>query len=433
MLSLRARLLVAASFVLAAFVGLCGAALESAFRSSALEAQQEKLEGLVYAMLGAAEPTAGGLITIDPEKLPDPRLRRPQSGLDAALLDEHGQSVWQSPGFVRENLALQAPEIGQFRFETQESPALFTLSFGLRWIDVQDQARRYTIVVVQDTAAYEQQINTFRRTLGIWLVGSALLLLVTLIALQAWGLRPLRRLARELREIEESRKDRLDTRYPQELAPLADALNAMIVAERSQQTRYRNALADLAHSMKTPLAVLRGAGGDAQTQEQVSRMQHLVDYQLRRAATAGSRVLSEPIALRPLAEKITAALAKVYADKHLQFDIAIDATLRLRADQGDLYELLGNLLDNAAKYGHRRVRVAAQTQPHRTLLTVEDDGPGFPADAQKLLARGVRADTQTAGQGIGLAAVADLVQAYEGRITLERSQTLGGGRVVLTI
>lgn len=433
MLSLRARLIVAASLVLTAFVALCGAALENAFRNSALQAQQEKLEGLVYAMLGAAEPTAGGLITIDPEKLPDPRLQRPQSGLDAALLDEHGQSVWQSPGFVRESLALHPPAIGQFHFQMQESPALFTLSFGLRWIDVRDETRRFTVVVTQDTHAYEQQISIFRRTLGIWLVGSAIVLLMILIAVQAWGLRPLRRLARELREIEDSRKDRLETGYPHELAPLADALNAMLVAERSQQTRYRNALGDLAHSLKTPLAVLRGMGGDVQAQEQVSRMQHLVDYQLRRAATAGSRVLSEPVALRPLADKIVAALGKVYADKRLQFSVEIDSALRLRADQGDLYELLGNLLDNAAKYGRSRIRISAQAQRNRVTLIVEDDGSGFPEAPEHLLQRGVRADNQTQGQGIGLAAVAEILKAYEGRIALERSETLGGARVTLTL
>ncbi|HVT35633.1 MAG TPA: ATP-binding protein, partial [Nevskiaceae bacterium] len=105
----------------------------------------------------------------------------------------------------------------------------------------------------------------------------------------------------------------------------------------------------------------------------------------------------------------------------------------IRADEGDLYELFGNLLDNAAKWCRHQVRVVAAHQGNRVHLLVEDDGAGFPEDAEALLERGVRADTRVAGQGIGLSAVAELVAAYEGRITLGRSATLGGALVEITL
>src|ERR1043166_596110 len=162
--------------------------------------------------------------------------------------------------------------------------------------------------------------------------------------------------------------------------------------------------------------------------EQIDRMQHIVDHQLRRAAAAGSRTLSEPVALAPLAEKIRGALSKVYASKQLSFDLKVPASLRLRADEGDLYELLGNLLDNACKWARSKVSLQAEDGARRVIIAVDDDGKGFPEDVEALAQRGVRADNKVEGQGIGLASVAELVKAYNGEMQLLASP-LGGSRV----
>jgi len=151
---------------------------------------------------------------------------------------------------------------------------------------------------------------------------------------------------------------------------------------------------------------------------------------LKRAATVGSRTLAEPTAIRPLAEKISGALVKVYHQRRIAFEIDIPAELRLRADAGDLYELVGNLLDNACKYGDSCVKISARRERREVVLTVEDDGPGFPEEAAHLLERGIRADTRHEGQGLGLGAVKDIVDAYQGQLKLEQS-ALGGGRVVV--
>lgn len=437
MISLRARQLFAASLVLTAFIALCGAGLEQAFNSSALQAEEDKLQGLAYALLGAAEANANGDLGIPETRLPDPRLASPQSGLQAAIVNERGGLIWGSPSLADDwPLTLAPQEVGTWKF--QEQSDWFTLTFGLRWLDRADAPRRYTLLIIENNVAFKAQLRTYRRTLWGWLGGAALALLAAQLMVLRWSLKPLRKLAKELQDIEADQQGSIEATYPSELTPLTDALNSMIQAERNQQTRYRNALGDLAHSLKTPLAVLHGVTdedvGDhhlkKKLREPLSRIQDITDYQLRKAATAGRRTLSGPVAMRPLAEKISGALQKVYADKNIKFSINIDPNLRVRADEGDLYELLGNLLDNASKWCKSRVQISAKLSRRNVELIVEDDGPGFPENAETLLQRGVRADNQTPGQGIGLAAVNDLIGVYDGKIELERS-TLGGGRVLI--
>jgi two-component system sensor histidine kinase PhoQ len=443
MKSLRTRMLVVASFVLVIFMVLCGAGLEQAFRSSAEQVQHDKMQGLVYALLGAAESSESGGLTIPSGALPDSRLSRVDSGLDALIFDDHGTLVWSSPGFTGSIPPVQAPQLGNTIF--RDLGADFVLTYGFRWVG--DSAlqlfgstpkpRRYTIAIIEDKTAYRAQLAAFRQTLWIGLGSSSIALILVQIMVLSWGLSPLRRLASEVHRIEAGLQPRLASSYPTELMPLAEGLNAMIQSERSQQTRYRNALGDLAHSLKTPLAVLRGVVEvippsygklRRQFEEPLQRLQDITDYQLKRAGTAGRRTLSEPIAPRPIAERTIAALTKVYASKLIDFSNEIPEKLRLRIDDGDLYELFGNLLDNAAKYCTRQVRIAATVSERRVQIHIDDDGPGFPPDAEALLTRGVRADSLTPGQGIGLAQVADIVELNDGSIELQRSE-LGGGRV----
>ncbi len=438
--SLRVRLLISTVAILAAFGGLSGLTLERAFASGLLQAQQDKLQTLVYSLLGAASPAIDGDLTIASEAIPDPRLRQPLSGLEAALFNEEGIIVWSSSGDFLRLPPPDMPLVGEWQFRRLAEPRAFSLSFGLRWIDTADDPRRYTVVVLEDAAAFDRQLSVFRNTLWAWLVALLVALTAGLLTLMRWGLSPLRRLGTELQAIESGRQQQIDGRYPEELQPLTRDLNAMIVNERHQQTRYRNALGDLAHSLKTPLAVLRGLGTEPdlaephrrQLDEQVGRMLHIVDHQLQRAAAAGSRTLTEPVALRPLADKLLAALSKVYADKQLRFTNRVDPALQIRADQGDLYELLGNLLDNAAKYGRDEVSIDAGIRDGNYVITVDDGGPGFPPDATALIERGARADTREPGQGLGLAAVSDIIGAYGGTLALLRS-TLGGARVEVTL
>lgn len=435
MFSLRLRLLLATSLTLAFFLAFGGLSLNRAFEASARQAQMERMQAISYALLGGAEPNEYDELSFANDKLPDTRLQQPQSGLEAALFGDSAGLLWGSPSLGDDIPTPATQPVGEWRFE--KIAQRFVLLFGLSYASDAGAVRHYTLMLAENSAQYESQIQAYRRTLYTWLGGGAAALLLLQGAVMRWSLRPLRRLVRELGEIERGERERIESQYPSELQPLTEGLNAMIVNERSQQGRYRNALGDLAHSLKTPLAVLHGIAERPQVAdqqpllaEQVARMDHIVQHQLKRAATMGSRTLAEPSALRPLVEKITGALLKVYHPRQISFEIHIAASLRLRANAGDLYELMGNLLDNACKYGKNRVRVSARRDQREVILSVEDDGAGFPTETSHLLERGIRADTRLEGQGLGLGAVKDIVDAYQGQITLERS-ALGGGKVSL--
>lgn len=439
-MSLRLRLLIAASLTLVVFIALCGFSLDRAFATSARQAQLERMQGLTYALLAGAEPNAYGDLRLSAERLPDTRLENPQSGLEAALFSDRSALLWGSPS-LRDNVPTPPLQpVGEWRFETLEDR--FVLLFGMRYADESTGSRRYTLMLMEDSRAYRGQLGTFRRTLWLWLGGASALLLLTQGLVLRWSLRPLRRLVGELQDVERGGRVQIEGSYPDELRPLTQGLNTMIAAERNRQTRYRNSLGDLAHSLKTPLAVLRGVAERPQAidsprllDEQLQRMQHIVDLQLHRAVSrGGSRALAEAVPVKPLAEKIAAALAKVYAGRNPQHEIVVPPTLRARTDQGDLYELIGNLLDNATKYGRGRVRLTGDRPRENQLrLVVEDDGPGFPGSAESLLERGARADSREDGQGLGLSAVRDIVEAYGGTVELARSEKLGGAAVRVTL
>ena len=212
-----------------------------------------------------------------------------------------------------------------------------------------------------------------------------------------WGLRPLRRAADEITRLEQGLQEQISGDYPTELKRLTENLNTLLTHERAQQKRYRDALADLAHSLKTPLALVRAALSEARPEpnlsrnldEQIEHMDRIVAYHLQRAAASGrsGMVVAQPVL--PAVERVLKALAKVYADKRIETAIAVDARLRFRGDEGDLTELLGNVLDNAFKWARSRVRVTASLSETRLTLTVEDDGPGIP-EARRAARTGTR-------------------------------------------
>ncbi|MDN5850332.1 MAG: ATP-binding protein [Nitrococcus sp.] len=444
MRSLRTRLLLAVTCVLIVFIAATGLALDHAVHERTLHAERDKLQGLLYAVLGAAEMGPGNAITVDMAQLPEERLAQPQSGLYALLLDADGKVIWQSPSLLFVPATVVAPAVGQWRFQNVQNVGfgpLFALSFGIRWLGENTGGQRYTVVALEDRRDFDVQIRQFRANLWLWLIGAAALLLVVQLLVLRWGLRPLARLMKELRDIEAGERETIGLAYPDELQPLAAALNAMLENERRQRARYRNALADLAHSLKTPLSVLQGIaernerGGEQRrvALEQLHRMGASVDYQLKRAGAAGPEVLRRPIPLRPVVERLIGALEKVYRDKTLHFKLQMSSTLALRADEDDLMEMLGNLLDNAAKWAQKHVGISAERSAEQWVIQVDDDGPGFPAEALvSLRERGARADTRTEGQGIGLAVVDELVQSYGGTLSAERS-ALGGARLVIRI
>jgi len=440
--SLRARLLAATGIVLIAFVAFTGFALERAVRERAELAERDKLQGLSYALLGSAEITNSGEFRLSARSLPDGALGRPGSGLYAMAVDEDGEVLWRSPSLLDRIPLPQPPAVGETRYANISTPAgaeWQTLAFGIRWVVDSGESFRYTLIVAEDSRPFYAQLERFRSVLWAWLTFAAVILLFLQLAILQWGLSPLRRVTRALAEIESGEKPRIEGDYPAEIRPLVFNLNAMLASERQRLKRYRNALGDLAHSLKTPIAVMRGLVDNEalppehrkQLRGQVGRVNEIVDYQLQRAAAAGKRTLAPPVALRPIAEKIVGALGKVYYDANISFKVSIPPVLKLAVDDGDLTEIMGNLLDNAAKYGKGEVEVSARKRRGQVEINIDDNGPGFPEkDRIALLERGVRADTRREGQGIGLAVTGEIVQAYDGTIKLGSSPQ-NGGRIQL--
>jgi two-component system sensor histidine kinase PhoQ len=287
--------------------------------------------------------------------------------------------------------------------------------------------------VVEDKAEFDREVGAFARTLWTWLGGAAALLLVSQTLLLEWGLAPLRRVAREVRGIERGDQAEIEGRYPTEITALTNNLNALITQERLRQTRYREALSFLAHSLKTPLAVLRNALGEPAllpeaVSQQVARMDDIVQHQLARAAAGGSSRFAPHLPLADVVQRIRDSLAKVYADKALVVSIDIvPPELAWRIDEGDAFEMFGNVMDNAAKWAKQRVAVSARREGNRLHIRVDDDGAGF-SDTHAILQLHVRGDEKVPGHGVGLAVVNELVASHDGELSLSRSE-LGGARV----
>ena len=239
--------------------------------------------------------------------------------------------------------------------------------------------------------------------------------------------------------------ERLGEGWPRELVGVAHNLNALLRVEHERLARYRNTVGNLAHSLKTPLSVMRGALGAGPAvdrpliEAQLDRMQDIVRHQLDRAAAAAAAPVVGTVALAvaPALQELAAALVKVHAERGLAISVEAAAELAYPLERGDLLEIAGNLADNACKWARRAVRIEAREWPGADwrrpglVLSVSDDGPGIPADERdRVRARGVRLDERVPGQGLGLAMVDDLVKAYGGTFELATSATGGLEAVV---
>ena len=442
-LSLHSRLVLAASVILAAFFGFTGLVLEQAYRNSAEQAVRDRLEGQVIALIAAIEPHRDGSVYLA-NALAEGRFFTVASGLFGQVQRNGGGVGWQSPSLEKQTLDI-GPGLarGKQRFAVIQHAGepLFVYSLGVSWDEHAPFRQSYTFSVAESQRSYQQQLAAYHR-LGAVAFG----LLVIQGSILRWGLAPLRRLESDLADIETNRQTVLQGHYPKELRGLTNNLNALLATQRSRLQRYRHALGDLAHSLKTPLALLSGLAESRTTpaeqnrliQEQTERMSRIVDYQLHRAAASGRTILSGPVVLQDLADKVLAALDKVYASKGVVRECNIEAGLISHADYDDLMEVLGNLLDNAYKWCRQRVALSVTVIDDESSpgieVCVEDDGDGIDdAMREHVLQRGNRADESTSGHGIGLAVVQNIAEAYGGTIMISQGDRWHGARVCVCL
>lgn len=443
-LSLRARLLWVSLSLLLLFLSLTAWVLDQAFVRSIENNARSQLQLHVYALLTAAEQVDGKLIL--PEVLQEPRFNQLNTGLYGWVVDKQQNQLWQSASAMADALT-RVPQLQpgdrEFALVNQTGANRYQLAFAVVWEGSSGRDHEYTFVVAEDAELYGSQISGFRRALWGWLSAMAAVLLLVQFGITTWGLGPLREMAFNLGRIEKGEAERLEGEYPKELSGVVTNLNLLIDHERRQRERYKNSLGDLAHSLKTPLAVIKGGinltRDEAELKklinEQTQRMDDIVAYQLKRAMAASPANLAKKVALQPLVERIGRALEKVYRDKSVTLENRLSKELVAGGDESDFYEVLGNVLDNAFKHCHSRVRVSQrlELQDNKPLVVVqvEDDGPGIPEGQHtEVLNRGIRADTSVPGQGIGLSVVKDIVQGYGGDVRVARSD-LGGAAIFL--
>ena len=258
------------------------------------------------------------------------------------------------------------------------------------------------------------------------------------------GLTGISQLHGRLAAVRSGRSTRLEGRYVPEVQPLVDNLNALL-EHREQAVRRAVAKAgDLAHGLKTPLAVIASeaeraaAGGDPEPAsailQQVDRMRRQIDYHLAHArAAASGAVAGARCSVRESAEGLARTLLRLHADRRLTLDVRVPASHAAAVQREDLDEMLGNLLDNACTWTRERIIVDSVDEGFRVVVAVDDDGAGLAASMREaVLGRGVRADERAPGSGLGLAIVRDLAEVYGGTITLQQSP-LGGLRATLTL
>jgi two-component system sensor histidine kinase PhoQ len=428
-------------------LGLSATILNNAYERSLIAAQKSALRSQIYLLLDAAEPAENGIFLAT--NLPEPRYSTVSSGLVGWIETSDHKVEWRSRSGELLDLNLVPRPNSEFNPGSERffdyriaDKNYFAISYDTIW-DVHDRDLGFRFIVMQDQEPMNTELRVYQKRLWQWLGGMALLLILVQTLIARWGLSPLRRLATDLESIESGQQQNLQGIYPAEIQPVTNNLNRVLSSEQQQRDRYRNTLADLAHSLKTPLAVIRGhlqsesPGTKEQLKtiidEQISRMSSIVDHQLRRATAQVVQSNRHEVFVAAVAERLTKALERVYQDRALEITLAIDAQLKFIGDEGDLMELLGNVIDNACKYGRHSVAVSAQEVNSELHIKVEDDGNGVAENMkQTVLNRGARADTANPGQGIGLAVAVDILSSYGGAIEIFKS-SLGGACFLLRI
>jgi signal transduction histidine kinase len=424
-----------------------GVLLSALFRDSVERGFDARLEVLLNSLIAAADAAPDGTLALS-RPPQEPRFETPYSGwywqiagAGPAAPALRSRSVWD----LELGFAPGPGGAGIRRYEI-DSPRARRLRVLARDIELDGVAAPLVFSIAADRAEVETDVAAFNAALA-WSLGGLGLGLVLAVLIQVrYGLRPLRRIRGALAEIRAGRAERLEGEFPAEVTPLADELNGLLDHTAEVLDRARTHVGNLAHALKTPLTVLGNeadatGGALAETvRRQTAVMRRQVDHHLSRARAAGqARVLGARTELKPVLEALARTLEKIYAERGIRVTLDGGAGLSFRGERHDLEEMLGNLVDNACKWGRTQVRIRVQpaamagSSGMRVGIVVDDDGPGVPAaERAALFHRGKRLDEAVPGSGLGLAIVRDIAGLYGGEVTLADSP-LGGLRVTLTL
>ncbi len=440
--SLSRRMIVVAAVWIAALLLIGGFALDRVLSRSIVDNFDTQLTLILKGMMGAAEIGPDGEVRFSRPPA-DQRFIEPYSGLyfqiSGAGTDTFpSRSLWDRRlrvNLTHVDLKGHLYDSNEFSTSGHSEP----VRIAERDVILPGSNVRWRFQVAQSRETIDQQIHRLRSTL-VWsftALGVGLLVLATLQTL--FGLWPLRRVRQEVAAIRSGEKTRISQDFPTEIRPMTEEINQLLEHNEDQAEEARRHAGNLAHALKTPLTVITNAAtahapdlADTVCREALV-MRRQVDHHLARARAIGRRASSQARAtVWESLEAVQRALDRLY--ENVTVDIAGDHQAQVRVERQDLDEMLGNLIENAAKYGGGRVFVTVESKGTMVDILVEDDGPGIPeSERESLFARGARLDTGKPGTGLGLAIVRDVAEIYGGRVALEESEDLGGVLARLTL
>ena len=453
--SLKNRIIISALLLILVIMPLIGITLNDAFKQQAKNAVKNELSAYIYSVLAVAEFENQQLYM--PEQLLENRFNVIQSGLYALIskpqlgnkkIKKNGANqiasiLWQSDSFLGFNAPknLLIPAIGESVFSeillNKESHLVYSFTVSFEQKDSQNGEivqLPITIHIIKDQSDYQQQVKKFSEQLWSWLFILMIFLLLVQLTWLLWTLNPLAKFSRELTNVEKGKSNQINAFYPRELQVVAEQINTLLSTEQNQRKRYRNALSDLAHSLKTPLAVIQSQQDLSESScEQVGIINNIIGHQLKRAQSGASASWYLGVKVHLVSDKLVRVLMKIYQHRVIIIDECVDSNAIFKGDQADLSEILGNLLDNACKAAKSQVLLTVTQLQQQLEITVEDDGKGINAQQQKeIFERGIRADSYQQGHGVGLAIVRDLVDSYNGQLVVGESQKFGGAKFYIS-
>jgi len=439
--SLTQRMIVISAVWIALLLGGGGYALDRVLTSAMTGNFDSGLEYVMTALIASAEvgPEGEAYLNRPPadQRFLEPNSglyfqisavdRKPQAGANPADLDFPSRSLWDRRLQIRGNHR----DFNVHVYDSKEFPdeALRVVERDVR---IPGSPLRWRFQVAQARDLLDEQISVLRKTIirSFAILGVGLVILAALQAI--YGLWPLRRVQKAIASIRSGQHSRIEESFPSEIEPLKQELNALLAHNENQAEEARRHAGNLAHALKTPLTVITNAATakDPDLADLVCReattMRRQVDHHLARARAIGRRSSAQARSdIWPSLESVERAVSRLY--ENVTVDLAGDKKASVRVERQDLDEMLGNLIENAAKYGGSRVFVTVKTTPRCVELEIEDDGAGIPEEERvSIFDRGARLDTGKPGTGLGLAIVRDVAEIYGGSIVLEESEDLGG-------
>ncbi len=432
--SLRGRLLLGGGLWIAAALLVTWLALGALFRAHEVAQHEAELRRVLDQLTAGLAVDADGLrLTREPA---DARFERAYGGrywqVAAGGVTLRSRSLWD-----QELPAASARPLGAIGVTLVEVPGLGLLRQLSRTVAFAGATEEpIEVAVAMPEAEIDAVARRFNGLTAIALVLLGAVLLVAALVQVELGLRPLARLRREVARIRTGEAPSLPAAQPAEIGPLVEELNLLLGENAALVERSRRRAADLAHGLQTSLQVVAieaaklGNEATATITAEVARMRDVVARELARARTGGPRSgRAEPTDVAAVAGQVARAIRVLAADRGVSITTQVDPAHRFVGDAADLAEILGNLLENAAKWAKRQVRLASGVEDGRLVVLVEDDGPGLaPERREEAFERGVRLDERRPGSGLGLAITRDLVAAYGGTVTLGTA-ALGGLQV----